>query len=55
MRTLHILRSPLDAEVAELVETARFGEGTVSLVEGETDYDQLLRLVFAAERVICWW
>jgi len=55
MQTLHILRSPVDADVAELVEAVRSGEEPVSLVEGDTDYDELLRLVFAADRVICWW
>jgi hypothetical protein len=56
-RTLYLLRSPLDAAVRELVEPllADPGATTVSLAEADLDYDELLGLVFAADRVICWW
>ena len=55
MDTLHVLRSPVDAEVRELVEQARADGPTADLAESEPDYDELLRQIFAADRVICWW
>jgi hypothetical protein len=53
--TLHILRSPVAADVAELVVQARHGDTTIRLTESEPDYDELLHQVFEADRVICWW
>ena len=57
MQLLHILRSEPDALVRRLVEamskdkTAR----EVSLSRGTPDYDQLVKDIFEAEKVICWW
>ena len=54
---LHLLRSPVDDGVRDLVEPLlnEPGAKVVRLADDRLDHDELLRLVFAAERVICWW
>jgi hypothetical protein len=57
MDFLHILRSKPDED------TRRFIDGLsrqkkvreVPLYDGRTDYDQLVKDIFEAEKVICWW
>ena len=57
MDFLHILRSKPDEG------TRRFIDGLsrhkqvreVPLYDGRTDYDQLVKDIFEAEKVICWW
>lgn len=57
MKVLQILRSEPDEITKTLIEKT-FDESqsmTVSLFEGEIDYDQLIRKIFEADKVISWW
>ena len=57
MELLHILRSPPDPLVRRLVDGMSKGKQAreVPLYEGKPDYDRLVKDVFDAEKVICWW
>jgi hypothetical protein len=57
MQLLHILRSEPDALVRRLVEAMSKDRTVreVSLTGGTPDYDQLVKDIFEAEKVICWW
>lgn len=57
MKLLHILRSPPDELVRRLVDGLSKGETSkeVPLRAERVDYDQLVRDIFEADRVICWW
>ena len=57
MEQLHILRSEPDELVRRLVEALSRGKAAreVPLYDGRVDYDALVRDIFAAEKVICWW
>lgn len=57
MKLLHILRSKPDELVRRLVDAMSRGESAkeVALQAERVDYDQLVRDVFEADKVICWW
>ena len=57
MDLLHILRSRPDELVRSLVDGMSKGKQAreVPLFEGSPDYDQLVKEIFEAEKVICWW
>ena len=57
MKILHILRSEPTPDVEKLTtilseerEATRF-----PLYQGPVDYDRLVELVFANDKVVCWW
>ncbi len=56
MELLHILRSKPDELVRRFVDGMSKGKKVreVKLYEGRPDYDQLVKDVFEAEKVICW-
>jgi hypothetical protein len=57
MDILHILRSEPGALVRRLVDAMSRGKKVreVELWRGTPDYDQLVKDIFEAEKVICWW
>ena len=57
MKNLHLLRSEPDEMVRAFIDEGYRGEENreVPLYEGEPDYDDLVREVFASDRVISWW
>ena len=57
MQVLHVVRSKPDALVRRLVDEMSKGKTAreVPLYEGQVDYDRLVKDVFEAEKVICWW
>ena len=57
MKNLHLLRSKPDEMVRTLIDQGyREDENLeVPLYEGQPDYEQLVRDVFACDRVISWW
>jgi len=57
MKTLHLIRSKPDTLVRMLIDQGfRQDENReVPLYEGQPDYDELVRDLFASERVISWW
>ena len=57
MQLLHVVRSKPDALVRRLVDEMSKEKKAreVKLYEGKVDYDQLVKDVFEAEKVICWW
>ena len=57
MKTLHLLRSEPDTLVRMLIDEGfRQGDNLeVPLYEGQRDYDELVRELFASDRVISWW
>jgi hypothetical protein len=57
MKTLHLLRSEPDTLVRKLIDEG-FGRDDnleAPLYEGQPDYDELVRHLFASDRVISWW
>ena len=57
MTLLHILKSEPDGNTKTLIESLSAGEDSelFPLYKGEVDYDNLLDLIFAHDRVISWW
>ncbi len=57
MDQLHILRSRPDALVRRFVDGMSKDKRVreVPLYEGKPDYDQIVKDIFEAEKVICWW
>lgn len=57
MNFLHILRSEPDALVRGFIDGLSKGKRAkeVPLHAGPVDYDQLVKDIFEAEKVICWW
>ncbi len=57
MELLNILRSKPDEVVRGLVDAMSKGKKVreVPLFEGSPDYDQIVKDIFEAEKVICWW
>ena len=57
MKILHILRSEPTPEVEKLTNLLSEGQETIRfpLYEGPVDYDRLIELVFANDKVISWW
>jgi len=57
MDLLHILRSKPDELVRRFIEGMSRGKKVreVPLFEGSPDYDQLVKDIFEADKVICWW
>jgi hypothetical protein len=57
MRILHILRSEPDEMVRMFIREVSESEESmeVTLYQGEVDYQQLLKDIFASDRVISWW
>ena len=57
MELLHILRSKPDELVRNLVDAMSKGKQVreTPLFEGRPDYDQLVKDIFEAQKVICWW
>ena len=56
MKTLHILKSPIDKVTQSLIGAFETDETVmIPLVEDEVlDYDRLVDLIFDSDRVICW-
>jgi hypothetical protein len=57
MDLLHILRSEPDELVRRFVEAMSRGKAVreVPLYRGTADYAQLVKDIFEAKQVICWW
>ena len=57
MQLLHILRSKPEDLVRRIVQETPRGKDAreVKLYEERVDYDQLVKDIFEAEKVICWW
>ncbi len=57
MKILHIMRSEPDDFVRGLVRRMQNNGSTrqVELYKGKVDYDRLVKDIFDAEKVICWW
>jgi hypothetical protein len=57
MDLLHILRSEPDELVRRLIDGMSRGKTVreVPLWRGPVDYDQLVKDIFEAQKVICWW
>ncbi len=60
MKVLHVFRSRPSEDVLRLAEALNEGAEEVlefKLYEAESDedFDELIRLLFEAERVISWW
>jgi hypothetical protein len=57
MDLLHILRSEPDELVRRFIQAMSQGKiaAEVPLYRGRLDYDQLVKDIFDAEKVICWW
>ena len=57
MKNLHLLRSEPDRMVELFIDEGYRGDENprVRLYEGEPDYDELVRDLFACDRVISWW
>jgi hypothetical protein len=57
MELLHIMRSQPDELVRRLVDALSRGKDVkeVPLQGGGVDYDRLLKDIFEAKKVICWW
>ncbi|MCP4681573.1 MAG: hypothetical protein GY864_04505 [Desulfobacterales bacterium] len=59
MKTLHILKTEPDADTKVLMAAlgASQDEGTnvFKLYEEQADYEELLNLIFANDKVISWW
>lgn len=54
---LHILRSEPEELVRRFVKALSQGKNAreVPLYGGRVDYDQLVKDIFEADKVICWW
>jgi hypothetical protein len=57
MKILHILRSEPTPDVEKLANILSEGlEATrFPLYQGQVDYDRLIELVFANDKVVSWW
>ncbi len=57
MELLHILRSEPDELARRLIDGLSRGATAreVALWRDAPDYDELVKDIFAARRVICWW
>ena len=57
MKLLNIIRSKPDEQVRRLVQEMSKGKEAqeVPLYAGSVDYDRLVKDIFEAEKVICWW
>jgi hypothetical protein len=57
MKLLNILRSKPEEQVRRLVQEISKGKEAreVPLYDGKVDYDRLVKDIFEADRVICWW
>jgi hypothetical protein len=57
MKNVHLLRSEPDEMVKTFIDEGYRGDENlkVPLYEGELDYEQLVRDLFACDRVISWW
>jgi hypothetical protein len=57
MTILHILRSEPSELVRRLIQGMSRGHGSqeVPLYQGSVDYDRLVKDIFQADRVVCWW
>lgn len=57
MTVLHILRTKPDEETLDFI--SKLSEGnhcrTVTLFKDAVDYEELVKLIFASDRVISWW
>ena len=57
MELLHILRSKPDDVTRKFIQGMSKEKQVreVPLYDGRTDYDQLVKDIFEAQKVICWW
>jgi hypothetical protein len=57
MNILHIIRSKPSEETLNFITELSEGNNCqfIKLFEGAVDYDELVKLVFAFDRVISWW
>ena len=57
MKILHIFKSEPDDISTALMKNISEGEGMTrfNLYKEETDYERLIDLIFAHDKIICWW
>ncbi len=57
MELLHIVRTKPDDVTRKFIDGMSKGKQAreVPLYDGKTDYDQLVKDIFEAQKVICWW
>ena len=57
MKTLHLVKTEPDNNIKALIDIFSEGEeATVfNLYEPQTDYDELLNLIFDHDKIISWW
>ncbi|UCF38441.1 MAG: hypothetical protein JSU96_06260 [Acidobacteriota bacterium] len=57
MKVLHIFRSSPAHETLRLVDAVSKGNSClkIHLFDAGIEYDELIKMVFAADRVISWW
>ncbi len=58
MKLLHIFRSEPGDLVRQFIAGMAQGGDTqkeVRLQTGRVDYDQLVKDIFASDRIVCWW
>jgi len=57
MTVLHILRTKPDEETLDLISKLSEDNNcrTVTLFEDAVDYDELVKMIFASDRLISWW
>jgi hypothetical protein len=57
MKILHILRSEPTPDVEKLAKILSEGQEATRfpLYQGPVDYDRLVELVFANDKVVSWW
>ena len=57
MKTLHLVKTEPDNNIKALIDIFSEGEEATlfSLYEPQTDYDELLNLIFDHDKIISWW
>ena len=57
MKILHVFKSGPDEITKKLIEPSSEGNEVqqFDLYKGDVDYDELVKLVFENDKVICWW
>ncbi len=57
MKILHVFKKEPDDEVKKLMEVMSEGEESkqFELYKGDANYEELIDLVFAHDKVVTWW
>ncbi len=57
MKILHVLKSEPDEMMKRLMQPSSEGNEVkeFEMYQGNVDYDELVKLVFENDKVICWW